>query len=305
MGQLNRLFANNGFEAFVQNLSFDAFIVGLIVLALGTGYLMLHKYSYRTGLLAGFAGGAALIFAILAIGVIALHVQSDSAGPKHRQVGLEFWLCDTEVSPRYQRGGLIDKTGSGQFYLDEHKQAYRSGFVLDESTDAGLARLMQTIGGDFQPDAIAIPLAQDKDNWLMPPSRQDGDPQGDMSIQFLENFIRQNEQDQPVAELTNGQRCHNTDYAELQIFVYRVNEADGTYYQEKLDQPDEYVFPEVATVPPGDCVIVEFAEPKPRTNKLCQSYGVRDATRCSVFGAERIDSTACNLQEVQASGEPL
>jgi hypothetical protein len=60
---------------------------------------------------------------------------------------------------------------------------------------------------------------------------------------------------------------------------------------------------EESIVPPGDCLIVEFAMPKKSTDRLCQQYGVRDVDRCTEFGVSEFNPELCNLKQLEFGGE--
>lgn len=74
----------------------------------------------------------------------------------------------------------------------------------------------------------------------------------------------------PVS-LKNGDIC-NGETGMLQVFVYQTR--GDTFKQMKLDDPARYVIAPEVNVPPGDCVIIEFDAPKPKTDKMCLSYKV-------------------------------
>jgi hypothetical protein len=95
----------------------------------------------------------------------------------------------------------------------------------------------------------------------------------------------------------NGMGCNQDGYAELQTFLIRYDKESKTYSQSKLSDPSQYVIRDESTVPPGDCVIVEFDMLKSRTDKLCQQYGIRDETRCVEFGVSSYNPKLCNIRE--------
>src|SRR5690606_17883313 len=156
-------------------------------------------------------------------------------------------------------------------------------------------KFMRVTGGYLADDRIGIPLNKDSDNWfaLAKNDKLDGDKQ------YPENFslatgggewIEQTDKG-PVLGLRNGNRSSGRDEApaEVQVFVYRYNKENDTYSQTKLTKPTDYLMRDEAIVPPGDCVIVEYDQPKERTDKLCQQYGVRDSKRCVEFGVKSYD----------------
>lgn len=73
-----------------------------------------------------------------------------------------------------------------------------------------------------------------------------------------------------VVERRNGDLCPNGMSGILQVFLYKA----GSFEQQILADPENYLMTPEQKVPPGDCIIVEFGPPKDRTDKLCQSYQV-------------------------------
>jgi hypothetical protein len=43
---------------------------------------------------------------------------------------------------------------------------------------------------------------------------------------------------------------------------------------------------------------MEFAPDKPKTDKLCEQYGIRDTVRCADFGATGKALDECSINEV-------
>lgn len=74
-------------------------------------------------------------------------------------------------------------------------------------------------------------------------------------------------------EIENGKYCASGE-GQLQVFVYK-SEGDK-YYQQKLADPNMYVLSPESSVPPGDCIILEFDKLKDKTEKLCQQYKLKE-----------------------------
>lgn len=64
----------------------------------------------------------------------------------------------------------------------------------------------------------------------------------------------------------NGQQCNGT----LQVFVYKTYQEK--IIQEKVEHFLEYIPSPQSEVPPGDCIIIEFAEEKETTEHICETY---------------------------------
>ncbi|MDP2735525.1 MAG: hypothetical protein Q8P12_04925, partial [bacterium] len=57
---------------------------------------------------------------------------------------------------------------------------------------------------------------------------------------------------------------------------WQTDEEKGEFYQEKLADPEEYVISPYGTIPPGDCLIIEFGKERERTDRLCTFYQVAE-----------------------------
>lgn len=234
--------------------------------------------------------------AILFGSTIYLNNKSESKGPVHWHADIEFWACGAELELRDPTGFLSNKIGTSTYHEHNDKRIHLEGVVVRKVEDASLTKFMRVTGGYLRPDAIAVPLNDEPDEWLAQGDKLDGDAQHPDRLNQLQQYVKYGE-DGPVMELKNGADC-NGQPAELQVFVYTYNKEDDTYRQRKLADPTSYLLRDEAIVPPGDCVIVEFDAAKDRTDKLCEQYGVRDSVRCTDFGVERYNPELCNIQEL-------
>lgn len=73
-----------------------------------------------------------------------------------------------------------------------------------------------------------------------------------------------------VVEMRNGDLCPDGSPATLQVFLYKA----GSFTQQRLENPEDYLITHEQKVPPGDCLIFEFGPVREQTDKLCQSYQV-------------------------------
>lgn len=228
---------------------------------------------------------------------IYLNTKAESGGPVHWHSDIEFWACGAELDLRDPHGALSNKIGTATYHEHNDKRIHLEGVVVRKSEDASLAKFMRVTGGFITSDATAVPLNDNENEWLAQGDKQDGDKQSLKHTGYLKNYVKQTDKG-PVMEFVSGQRCNEgEERAELQVFVYRYNEAAKTYSQEKLADGSKYIMRDESVVPPGDCVIVEFDTPKDKTDKLCRQYGVRDAKRCVEFGVEKFTSDLCNIKE--------
>lgn len=171
----------------------------------------------------------------LAATTIYINVVSSSGGPVHWHADIEMWNCGEEVELKKPKG-LSNKIGTATLHSHDDKRIHLEGVVVNRN-NASLGNYFRVIDGQISKDEVTIPA------------------------------ISQN------LTLKSGQTCPNGKPAEVQVFAYRVN-ADNTYYQEKLEDPAEFVIAPHSQVPPGDCIIVEFDSPKDKTDKLCRSFAV-------------------------------
>lgn len=229
--------------------------------------------------------------ATLFASTIYLNVSSDSGGPIHWHTDVEFWVCDQEMELRNPSGFLSNKIGSPTFHEHNDKRLHLEGVVIDKEYDASLEKFMLLTGGKISSNELRLPVEEE-----FITAEADGDSSAG-SPADISAMLEQDEDDKPVVAATNGKECGGVD-SEVQAFVYRFSKDDNTYSQEKLADPARYVLRDESTVPPGDCLIVEFGPAKDRTDKLCLQYGVRDEKRCVLFGVSEPNPKLCNLREV-------
>jgi len=226
----------------------------LKVVALGGGLLILWAIiclkikNWTPGLLTTFyiliALTTVLSTAYLAFSTINLNVTSSSGGPVHWHADFEIWNCGTEVNLKDPTGAWSNKIGTATLHEHNDKRIHLEGVVV-ERTDASLGRFFQVVGGEINSQFAIVPT------------------------------------NEGPLKLINGQSC-NGKPAALQVFAYRV--TGKNYRQEKVANPESFIIAPQSQVPSGDCIIVEFDNPKSKTDKLCRSYQV--AKQIGKLGAE-------------------
>ena len=216
---------------------------------------------------------------------------SDSGGPVHWHTDIEFWVCGQEVELRDPVGALSNKIGTSTYHEHDDKRIHLEGVVIDTEVDASLRKFLHVTGGEISTDKLVIPTEQSVFEDDVDGDRVSGAP--DSVMQFLTT----DQNNRSILSMQNGLGCSPQNRAEIQVFLIRFDEASKTYTQTKLADPGAYVMRDESVVPPGDCVIVEYDVPKNRTTKLCQQYGVRDATRCVEFGVSTYNPELCNIRE--------
>lgn len=233
---------------------------------------------------------------IISGATVYLNVRSATGGPVHWHADIEFWACGNELELRDPQGLLSNKIGTPTLHEHNDKRIHLEGVPVSLPHDASLGKFMNVVGGEISSNTLVVPLNNDK-LYENDEDETDGDGPASLNTQLLEQFISQ-EKDGKIASFINGQKCGDQ-ASEVQVFAYQFNEQDKTYRQTKLDDPANYAITGESEVPPGDCIIFEFAPPMERTNKLCEQYGVRDADRCHEFGVKPEESEICEIREVQ------
>ncbi|MEX1051952.1 MAG: hypothetical protein WEC83_01025 [Patescibacteria group bacterium] len=172
---------------------------------------------------------------------IYLNHTSVTKGPVHWHADFEIWACGVKQD-LLDPTGLSNKIGSPTLHEHDDLRIHVEGVVV-EYPDVNLGAFFETIGGGLTGQSLTFPTNAGHESF------------------------------------TNGQSCPgSTETAELQVFAVTADLQNRTYSQHKLTDPAAYRFAQHSQVPPGDCLILEFAEPKNRTDKLCQSYQVAKVT---------------------------
>lgn len=242
------------------------------------------------------AGTIAISTAILAFNTVYLNVKSESGGPVHWHADIEFWACGSEIELQDPVGALSNKVGTSTYHEHNDKRIHLEGVVVEKHRDASLGKFMEVTGGYINDYGVGIPVNEDPAEMLAHSDHQDGDDQSGTPASFT-NYVKQGKKGS-VLELQNGSDVCG-DKAELQVFVYRYDKHNKTYTQTKEADPAGYVIRDESVVPPGDCVIVEFDEPKDQTDKMCLQYGVRDAERCVEYGVKEFNDELCNIRKAR------
>ncbi len=170
-----------------------------------------------------------------------LNMTSYSGGPIHWHADFEVWNCGERVDIEDPKN-LENRVGSAVFHEHGDDRIHMEG-ILVEKEDASLGEFIEIIGGEVGSGYVSLPT------------------------------------DNGVLEMRDGNLC-NGESGEIQAFVYRVTNPDPTkksgfiYKQEKLDDYSEYVLSPYFNVPPGDCIVIEFDQPKDKTDKMCETYMV-------------------------------
>lgn len=232
---------------------------------------------------------------ILIGSTVYLNVNSDSGGPIHWHADFEIWACDNELELRDPTGFLSNKIGTSVLHEHDDHRIHLEGVAVDKEIDASLGKFFHVIGGAITQEAIVVPLNEEPS--LTFEDEVDGDGPAAPNPTYVEPYIINDGENGRVFYAQDGQTCGQNE-ADVQVFVYSLNEGGETYEQRKLQNPRDYTIFEDSNVPPGDCIIFEFDVPKEKTDKLCEQYGVRDIDRCQEFGVEPDQREICELEQL-------
>jgi len=227
----------------------------------------------------------------LASSTVYLNNSSDSGGPVNRRAGIEFWVCDNEIE-LINPIGFSNKVGTSILHEQDDQQIHIEGASLNDGANISLGEFMNLIGGKISENELIIPVNPEG---MIFENKLDGDGPANPYPDALDNLISVSN-GRRLVEATDGQSC-NGELSKAQVFVYKFNKRDNTYEQIKLTQPQKYVMSPEATVPPGDCIIVEFSPLKDKTDKLCEQYGARDTERCVEFGVDPKETESCTIRQ--------
>jgi hypothetical protein len=169
---------------------------------------------------------------------IYLNQVSISKGPVHWHADIEIWDCGEEAELLDPQGFLSNKIGTPTLHEHNDKRIHLEGVVV-EKRDASLGKFFEVIGGELTKDSLTVPTNEGKKS------------------------------------LVSGQQCDGQP-AEMQTFLYRVDDDGKTYTQSKIADPAPFIIKDDSQVPPGDCVIFEFDRPKQQTDKQCTSWEVAE-----------------------------
>jgi hypothetical protein len=225
---------------------------------------------------------------------IYLNTISDSKGPVHWHTDIEFWACGQEIEIRDPYAFLSNKVGTSTYHEHDDKRIHLEGVVIDKEEDSSLEKFMRVTGGSIEENKLVIPTE---------PNPFEDDVDGDKVTgdqERVRSFLGKDADGRSILSLENGNGCSDQGYAEVQAFLYTFNKQDDTYTQAKLDNPASYTMRDESTVPPGDCLIVEYDIVKATTDKLCQQFGVRDSVRCVEFGVSTYNPDLCNVRQTNS-----
>ncbi len=292
--------ASQGLEEIINSLSVNAVWIASVLLILltlsGIWVVKKRKEKLKAPIFVLIALTVSVTTLIIVGATVYLNIKSAAGGPVHWHADMEIWACGNELNLR-DPSGISNKIGMPTVHEHNDKRMHIEGVPVTLPDDVSLGKFMQVIGGEVSNQTLVVPLNKDSDHYFENgEGQEDGDGNGAPSPQEVVPFIH-NDGKTATATFVNGQNCGDK-AAEVQVFVYSYNQDSKTYAQTKLANPATYGLTDAFDVPPGDCIIMEFAPPMLRTNKLCRSYGVKDIIRCEAFGVPTTEHSKCIDREV-------
>lgn len=217
---------------------------------------------------------------------VALNLNASTGGPVHWGADYQLWACGNQLDLRNPQGLMGNRIGTPTLYEQNDGRIHYDGTPTNLPDEASLGKFMQVVGGELSDSSLVVPL-NDQTGFTGQPT----------APEQVEPYIK-TDRNGASASFVNGQSC-GADVAQVQAFAYHFNPDSKTYYQTKLDHPANYELSHSSSSPPGDCVIVEFAPVKARTDHLCASYGARDYDRCTEFGVAADKVASCDIRELR------
>jgi hypothetical protein len=292
-------FASDDLEMTVNSLSTNTVLVAtvaLIVLVALSVLFVKKKPKLKLPLFLGILITVLSTTAIITGGTIYLNLNSYVGGPVHWHADTEIWACGNELEMRDPTGFLSNKIGTPTLHEHNDKRIHLEGVPIT-AQDASLGKFMNVIGGQVTDDTLIVPLNDNDELYENGVGEEDGDGSGAQAPEQIQPYIKTDAKGK-VAKFISGEYCGDQK-AEVQTFVYKFDRANKTYKQTKLDNPADYSISHASDTPPGDCIVMEFAPLKDRTDKLCKQYGVRDKDKCDKFGVTGDGRKICENTEVQ------
>ncbi len=296
---MTNIFGTEDLETFIGNLSLTVTVVGsILVVVLLLLAIIIEKRKSKPAKRLKLPLFVAIVVVVLgttltiAGSTVYLNIASATGGPVHWHADFEIWACNNEINLRDPHGFLSNKIGTPTLHEHNDKRIHVEGVPITLPYDFSLGKFMTVVGGGISKNSLTVPL--NDDNYFE--TAQDGDGNPAPNPELVTQFVH-TEAEGKTANFVSGEKCGDQP-AEVQVFAMRYDDAAKTYHQTKIDDPANYMPAKEANVPPGDCVIMEFAPHKDRTDKLCKQFGIHDTQRCAAFGVPDRDRHICDTTEV-------
>jgi hypothetical protein len=170
----------------------------------------------------------------LAGSTIYLNQVSATGGPVHWHADFLIYDCGKEID-LINPTGFSNKIGTPTFHEHNDGRVHVEGVVLDIE-DVSFASFVDVIGGKITPEALELPTTEG------------------------------------LLARSDGAQCSDGSIGEWNIFLYSVEGKNIGREKLSLVELRDHVLAPESSVPPGDCIILEFGEGKNKTDKLCNFY---------------------------------
>lgn len=171
----------------------------------------------------------------LARSTVKENVAAETGGPVHWHADFRIFSCGEELELKSPTG-ISNRIGTAEVHEHGDKRIHIEG-TLARVEEASLGSFFKALGGK-----LAI---------------------GEMTVPTTEGFTA----------LKDGDACPDGKPGKLRVFLWRT-ENKMAAQMELADYPAYVISPE-NFVPPGDCIIFDFASShKPATDKICLQYEV-------------------------------
>ncbi len=159
---------------------------------------------------------------------------SSTKGPVHWHADFEIYDCGQKID-LVDPTGFSNKIGTATFHEHNDGRLHVEGVVL-EKEDVNFGSFINVIGGKITEDSLQLPTTKGS------------------------------------LDRSDGDTCSDGTVGEWQVFLYSVNGKNVGREKLSLDQLQHHVLAPSGSVPPGDCIILEFTESKSKTDHLCTFY---------------------------------
>ena len=237
----------------MNGVSTTVVLYGSIAIAAFLFLSLVIKQKTERGRLFLFWGMTSVIIfvtAFITLDTIFKNIRSVTGGPVHWHADYKITVCGG--SPKavsesgetdhdhddhdHQNVDLVDPTGLANRVGDPVLHEHGDGRIHIEGTvesfaDITLAEFFETTGGQLSNERMVVPT------------------------------------NEGLVDVANGASCPSGSTGTLQVFRYRTE--GSLLFQDKLDDFSNYVISPHTTIPPGDCLILEFGEQKDSTESIC------------------------------------
>lgn len=173
-------------------------------------------------------------------------VKSETNGPVHWHADFEIYNCG-EFVDLIDPVGLTNRIGTSVLHEHGDNRIHVEGEVMQHH-DIDLESFFDVVGGTFTDTELTVPT-QDR---------------GELTVKNGQSCSTNTAVDEVEAVSRPGK---------LQTFVYTVE--GNTISQQKLEDAPGYLLSPETTIPPGDCIIIEFTDEKlVKTEKLCRFHQI-------------------------------